>query len=222
MNRKKTNNNRVLNQWLPFIICVVLATLFLVITRFIPQEMKTDTVEFSAIDKICELATMRCYFHNVGEWQVDPDGIFRHGLFKYGYKKLWIEYTGSAKIGIDANKVIIENPDENGVVRIFVPEAKVLDVDVVMNSEDDLVPIMDTGAFTTITTEEQSKLLAEEQKNMEEKISQDVSTLNQARKKAKLIMESYVKNIGNMLGQTYTVEWMESIGTNISTVATAE
>ena len=212
----------MLKQWLPFIICVVLAIVFLVITHFMPQEKKTDIVEFSAIDKICELATMRCYFHNVGEWQVDPDGIFQHGLFKYGYKKLWIEYTGTAKVGIDANKVIIENPNENGVVRIFVPEAKVLDVDVVMNSEEDLVPIMESGVFTTITTEEQSKLLAEEQKNMEEKISQDASTLNQARKKAKIILENYVKNIGNMLGQSYTVEWMESIGANTNTATAAE
>ena len=219
MGKEKTSNNRTLSPWLPLVICVILAILFLVVTHFIPKEKKEDVVEFSSINRICELATLRCYFHNVGERQVDPDRIFQYGLFKYGYKKFWIEYSGIVTVGIDGNKVIIEQPDENGVVRVFVPEAEVLDIDADYESMGE--PITETGMFTSITSEEQATLFSEEQKNMKEKIAQDTATLNQARYNAKIILENYVKNIGNLIGKRLTVEWMESIGPNTNSIDTA-
>lgn len=73
--------------------------------------------------EVCELATLRYYYHNVSELQNEASR-----LFGYGYKKLWMEYGGMVEIGINAHEVVISAPNAEGVVSIYVPEAKVLKV----------------------------------------------------------------------------------------------
>ena len=136
------------------ILLIVLAFAIL----YFPNLFKKETVvsaEFSAVDKICELATLKCYYHNVVEDEKQPDGLFKYGLFQYGYKKFWIEYDGIVNIGVDVGEVVINKPNENGVVKIYVPKAKILDVDVDEESISDI--IADTGVFTTITSDDQAK-----------------------------------------------------------------
>ena len=107
------------------------------------------------------MATLKCFYHNVAEYEKQPDGLFQYGLFQYGYKKMWMEYDGVIIMGIDASKVKINGPDENNVVQIYVPEARV------MNAEPDQdtmgEPIVDTGVFTKITIEEEAKALTDAQ-----------------------------------------------------------
>lgn len=71
-------------------------------------------------------------------------------------------------------------------------------------------PLTDTGFFTKITKEEETAALAEAQKNMEETARSNSALLAQAKERAKNVIEGYVKNVGEQLGEEYTVEWTEA------------
>ena len=89
------------------------------------------------------------------------------GLFKWlgtGYKKIWTEYSGIVELGIDVNKVSISKPDADGVVKITIPDAEMLDVD--LDEESMSEPLTDTGFMTEITKEEETAALAEAQDNI--------------------------------------------------------
>lgn len=123
---------------------------------------------------------------------------------------MWMEYDGVIIMGIDASKVKINGPDENNVVQIYVPEARV------MNAEPDQdtmgEPIVDTGVFTKITIEEEAKALTDAQNKMLENAEQDTLSLEKARSNAKALLKEYVINIGKLTGQNYTVEWLSEPG----------
>ena len=161
------------------------------------------------VKAISELATLRCYYHNVGELRRDAKKwskfLGNHGI---GYKKAWIEYTGIVTYGIDVNKVKIDGPDDNNVVTIAIPEAEIQSVD--LDEESMSEPYTEAGFFTEVTTEEKTKLVAAEQEKMKEVAEADESLKNRAQEHAKKILESYVINVGDSIGQTYTVEFVKA------------
>ncbi|MFQ9158425.1 MAG: DUF4230 domain-containing protein [Blautia sp.] len=139
------------------ILFLILMVVIVIISIKWKAKKETDTIELSqaTIEKICELATLRCYYHDVAEYEKQPDGLFKYGLFQYGYKKMWMEYDGIVSVGIDIDQVQMEGPDENNLIRIYVPDAQIFDVDADVDSMGD--PITETGVLTEITTEEKSK-----------------------------------------------------------------
>lgn len=190
------------------IIFAVLFVIAIVIIKFPDNEEKiVEKAEFSDVSKICELATLKCYYHDVAEFQKDPDGLFKYGLFQYGAKKMWLEYNGIVKIGIDVGQVKVEEPTEEGVVRIYVPQATILDVYADKDTISD--PIEDNGKFTEITADEKAQAFSAAQATMKENANQDSSLLNQARNNAKELLKQYVVNVGKQIGQKYSVEWIE-------------
>lgn len=174
---------------------------------------KIVQAEFSKVEKICELATLECYYHDVAEFEKEADGLFKYGLFKYGSKRMWMEYDGIVKIGIDVAKVSVEQPDENGVVKIFVPEAKILEINAKKDSMSD--PIYENGVFTTVSIEEKAEAFSAAQKAMRENAESDESLLKQAHSNAKELIKQYVLNVGEQIGQKYTVEWIETESTDL-------
>lgn len=204
--RKKTNKNKIIlkrNLFL-FLILVVIAVLIQVIPSF--KKTKIEESQFSDISKISELATLECYYHDVAEFQKDPDGLFKYGVFQYGAKKMWMEYNGIIKIGIDAGEVKVSDPDKNGVVKVFVPDAKILEVNAQKDSMS--IPIEETGVFTKITTEEKAQAFSVAQKTMRENAEADQSLLNKAKSNAKELLKQYIVNAGEQMGKTYQVEWV--------------
>lgn len=167
------------------------------------EERESD---FSEINSICELATLKCYYHNVAKAENEASGLFK--FLGAGYKKIWTEYSGIVELGIDVNKMSVSGPDRSGNLQITIPDAEVLSV---TPDEDSMSePLTDTGLFTKITKEEETAALAEAQKNMEETARQDHALLNQAKERAKNLIEGYVKNVGEQVGREYTVEWIEA------------
>lgn len=165
-----------------------------------PQE-----ADFSGIQTVCELATLKCYYHNVAKSETEASGIF--GFFGVGYKKIWTEYSGVVELGIDVSKVSIENPDAQGVVRVYIPNAEILNIDLDESSMSE--PLTDTGFMTTITKEEETQALAVAQDNMKETVREDTALLIQAKERAKNVIEGYIKNVGEQISKEYTVEWIE-------------
>lgn len=168
---------------------------------------ETQTADFSGVTSVCELATLKCYYHNVAKAETEASGIFAKWL-KTGYKKIWTEYSGIIEYGIDISQVTVSEPDKNGVVTVTMPDAQVLNVDV---DEDSLgTPLTDTGFLTSITTEEKTTTLAGAQEAMEQQAKENTEMLAQAKARAKTLIEEYIKNVGESIGEEYTVEWKDA------------
>ena len=168
---------------------------------------ETQTADFSGVTSVCELATLKCYYHNVAKAETEASGIFAKWL-KTGYKKIWTEYSGIIEYGIDISQVTVSEPDKNGVVTVTMPDAQVLNVDV---DEDSLgTPLTDTGFLTSVTTEETTTTLAGAQEAMEQQAKENTEMLSQAKARAKTLIEEYIKNVGESIGEEYTVEWKDA------------
>lgn len=166
-----------------------------------------QTADFSGVTSICELATLKCYYHNVARAEKEASGPFAK-WFKTGYKKIWTEYSGIIEYGIDVSKVEVSEPDKNGVVTITIPEAEVLNVDVDENSMSK--PLTDTGFLTSITKEEETETLSGAQAEMEALAKDNTELLTKAKTRAKTLLEEYIKNVGEGIGENYTVEWKDA------------
>lgn len=157
-----------------------------------------------SIQAIAELTTTECYYHNVAKLSHDADNFT--GM---GYKKMWLEYAGTVDMGIDASKVKISGPDADGVVTIEIPQATVLgEPDVDENSITE--PLTETGWMTEITPAEKAQMFSDAQKNMKEAAQNDSALLYQAKTRAQEILEQYVKNVGEQIGKTYTVKFVDA------------
>lgn len=168
---------------------------------------ETQTADFSGVTSVCELVTLKCYYHNVAKAETEASGIFAKWL-KTGYKKIWTEYSGIIEYGIDISQVTVSEPDKNGVVTVTMPDAQVLNVDV---DEDSLgTPLTDTGFLTSVTTEEKTTTLAGAQEAMEQQAKENTEMLSQAKARAKTLIEEYIKNVGESIGEEYTVEWKDA------------
>lgn len=168
---------------------------------------ETQTADFSGVTSVCELATLKCYYHNVAKAETEASGIFAKWL-KTGYKKIWTEYSGIIEYGIDISQVTVSEPDKNGVVTVTMPDAQVLNVDV---DEDSLgTPLTDTGFLTSVTTDEKTTTLAGAQEAMEQQAKENTEMLSQAKARAKTLIEEYIKNVGESIGEEYTVEWKDA------------
>lgn len=168
---------------------------------------ETQTADFSGVTSVCELATLKCYYHNVAKAETEASGIFAKWL-KTGYKKIRTEYSGIIEYGIDISQVTVSEPDKNGVVTVTMPDAQVLNVDV---DEDSLgTPLTDTGFLTSVTTEEKTTTLAGAQEAMEQQAKENTEMLSQAKARAKTLIEEYIKNVGESIGEEYTVEWKDA------------
>lgn len=168
---------------------------------------ETQTADFSGVTSVCELATLKCYYHNVAKAETEASGVFAKWL-KTGYKKIWTEYSGIIEYGIDISQVTVSEPDKNCVVTVTMADAQVLNVDV---DEESLgTPLTDTGFLTSVTTEEKTTTLAGAQEAMEQQAKENTEMLSQAKARAKTLIEEYIKNVGESIGEEYTVEWKDA------------
>lgn len=184
--------------------CIILITLLSINCLFGcgSQKQKPD---FSSIKSVCELSTLKCYYHNVATYEKNAHGLLK--VFGSGYKKIWIEYSGIVNLGIDINKVDISEPDTNNVITIKIPDAEVQSTSLDKSTLSE--PLTDKGVFTKITTEEKTEALSSAQQNMKETAQKDTSLLAQAKEHAKLILQGYINNLGEEFNDEYTIKWVD-------------
>lgn len=184
---------------------LVLAAAFCCVTGCADKQNTQAEADFSGIRSVCELATLKCYYHNVARAETEASGLFK--WLGTGYKKIWTEYSGIIELGIDINKVEISEPDASGHIKIAIPDAEILTVDLEEESMGE--PLTDTGFLTTITKEEETLALAAAQENMEETARANTALFAQAKERAKNLIAGYVKNVGEQIGREYVIEWVE-------------
>lgn len=163
-----------------------------------------EPVSTRQVRNIAELSTLECYYHNVAQFE-NPGGWF----FNHGYKRVWFEYTGIIEIGVDISQVSVSGPDENGVYTVSLPDAEVLtNPQIIEESISD--PLVETGFLTNVTVEDQLFSLEDAQAEMREAANNDDSLKFQARERAKEILERYIVNYGEQIGEDYSVQFIDT------------
>ena len=179
---------------------------------------KVDLSEYSSINSICELASLRAFYHNVAMLEEEPSGKAKFfndvvawpfgGFVRTGYKQLWLEYNGVVEAGINAEEVQVNSPSTDGVVEVYVPDATILSVHADETSFSE--PITEKGLFTSISGEEQMAAYSKAQNVMRQEAENDQDLLIRAKDNAKLILERYIINTGKEMGKEYSVKWLDS------------
>jgi len=199
------------------IICFIAVTVILLFPNINNESSRVNLTEYSTVNTICELATLKSFYHNVAMYEKEPDGGDKFvndylfwpfgGYTKVGYKQFWLEYSGIVEIGIDASQIQITGPNAQGVVELFVPDAKVLSVYADESSLSE--PLSENGWFTTISGKEKTEAFSTAQNAMRQEAENDQNLLRRAKENAKLLLERYIINTGKEMGLNFSVNWLE-------------
>ena len=152
------------------------------------------------------LVTHKAYFHNVIEYEKEKGTGISH-LFEVD-RKLFAEYTGTIKLGIDLSKVkivVIGNQ-----INVTIPRAKVIgepNVDEDDFKADNFIESKDGINKNKITGDDTAAAFDEAQKKMKELAENDEDLLAVAQKRAKVIIEGNIKQFSNMSENEYTINW---------------
>ncbi|QTE74262.1 DUF4230 domain-containing protein [Clostridiales bacterium FE2010] len=160
----------------------------------------------SNIQRICELATLDCFYHNVSDWSQSA-----YNFLGYGAKKVWIEYDGIVRVGIKAGKIKISNPDKDDVITVTIPEATILSKDLDENSIYEIDSEASVLGFVDhVNLEDRTKALANAQEDMEACAAKDEMILGEAHERAKKIIERNILTMGQANGKEYKVKFIDT------------
>ena len=177
--------------------------------------------EISQIRAICNLATMECYYHNVavikkaktddGEWVID---------WLKRDREMWIEYTGTVKLGIDISAVKMTT--NGNTVEISIPDAEILGISLDDDSynEDSYYASEDDWLFANkITAEMEAQAIDEAQEKMKEDVLNNKQLLANAQFRAQQLIKNYLYKLGGATGNKFKIVWKYSDGTTYTEVA---
>ena len=195
------------------VIAALLVILILPVDRLFEKENVDTELEYDDVYTICELATLRSFYHNTGIYSGTGNDLLdlvntwtpAGWVFEFGYEEYWIEYAGIVEYGVDASEIRISQPDENGVVTAYMPDADVLNV----TADEDSISVVveNSGLLNSVSTETKAEIYQAAQQGMSTKAAEDTKLISQATKNAKSLVENYIKEIGDGMGKTLTVRW---------------
>ena len=165
---------------------------------------KANPPDLSQIRSICELATLECYYHNVAKSvQEKGTGISHIGEVDRAF---WIEYSGTAKLGVDMSKVTM-TIDENTVF-ITIPKAEVLGLSNYSFAPDNYISSDDGINKNPITAENQTKAIAKADEDIRLLFASNEALLMRAQNRARLLIENYINQLNEISGTEYRIEWI--------------
>ena len=183
------------------IVVSIIVIIGIIAIMCLPRKINKQP-ELSQIRAICNLATLKTYYHNVAKLEKNKDWILQKD------RELWIEYTGITTIGIDMSKV--EMKVENEKVTVTLPMAKLLSIDIDENKIDkkSYVYSQDNILFKNeITAKDETEAIKQAQSNMKKEVEENQQLLKIAQERAKDLIERYIKQLGELSGNTYKIEW---------------
>lgn len=179
-------------------------------TTAVTEEAVTPAIkpEITQIRSICELATLECCYNNVAKSTKEPGT----GLSHLGEKQrdFWIEYSGTAKIGIDMSELKMDITDEN-IITITVPKAKILSISVDQESYSEDSYVISSDNFiqkNPITADDQTKAINTAQEQIKSEFENNSNLMNSAQDRAQKLIDNYISQIGKATGAEYKVEWV--------------
>lgn len=194
---------------LPRVARAALALVLALVLCACQSDTTAATPDFSNIDYVANLATMDCYYHVVSKNDTAGNGML-WGLGDIGKKRMWFEFDATVELGVDATQIDVSGPDANGLVTVYLPPIEVIgepDID----TSSMTTPITDTGWFTEITQQEKTQYLNAAMDYLLEEVDADATLKGQAKDRVKDILEQWIVNLGDSMGQTYTVKFVDIV-----------
>lgn len=199
------NTDKKINKQMRIYIAVAIGFVVLALTllacvvlpanksKYAEDKQEKVNITRSSINKICELTTLKCYYHNVAAFEKQPDGLLKYGWGQLGYRKFWTEYEGIIEIGVDVRLVDFVYDRDNNTLKIYIPDAKIIACN--CDPESIKVSASETGFFTSIVAEDRVYAHSEAQKAMRQNAEQDTALMARAKENAKETIESIYKLI---------------------------
>lgn len=186
------------------IICLIAITLCL--TGCSGNKIENLSENIKKVELTGDLVTYEAYFHNIIEFEKEAGSGLTH-LFEKD-RKLFAEYTGTIKLGIDMSEVKI---DVKGTeISVSIPKAKIIgepNVDEDDFKAENFIESKQSINKNPITGNDISDAFNEAQRNMKEYASSDDSLLNIAQKRAKVVIEENIKQFSGLSENKYTIVW---------------
>ena len=149
------------------------------------------------------LVTYEAYFHNVLETTKDSNSIFKKD------RKLFAEYTGTIKLGIDLSKVKIDV--QGDTINVLIPKAKIIgepNVDENDFKKEKFIESEDGFLIKNpITGDDISKAFYDAQSEMKKSAESDEQLLSTAQTRAKIIIEESINQFAGLSSKDYTINW---------------
>ena len=149
------------------------------------------------------LVTYEAYFHNVLETTKDSNSIFKKD------RKLFAEYTGTIKLGIDLSKVKIDV--QGDTINVLIPKAKIIGAPNVDESDFKKEKFIESeDGFlikNPITGDDISKAFDDAQSEMKKSAESDEQLLSTAQTRAKIIIEESINQFAGLSSKDYTINW---------------
>ena len=153
------------------------------------------------------LVTYQAYYHNVVEYDKSAGSGITH-IFEKD-RKLFAEYTGTIKYGINLSKVKINV--KNNEINVFVPKATIIgepNVDKDDFKAENFIESEDSFINKNpITVDDSSEAFDKAQQEIKENAMNDTELLNMAQKRAKVVIEENIKQFSGMSEKNYTINW---------------
>lgn len=186
----------------------LLATILFIVSIFTlcacAEEEIVPVLKEEDIRAVCELATLECYYNNVAKIEKKASNIFQKD------RKMWIEYEGVARIGIDLREMTISIT--GNTITMTMPKAKILSIKPNKEklNEDSYVSSADGWLIKNpVTVEEQEEAIAKGQQEMETAVINNAGLFERAESRAKKLIENFIAQMGEIIGQEYTIIWKE-------------
>lgn len=163
--------------------------------------------DLSQIQNICQLATLKCYYHNTAK-EIKPAGS---GITHIGEEDtpFWFEYTAQATLGIDFSLVSMDIDDEDKIT-IHIPHATILG-NIIVDSTSTTDPIYRPHRFFSndveISASDVTASMSNANEEVRNQILADTATLYSAEERAKELIENYIDQIMALSGKDYEINW---------------
>ena len=182
----------------------ILMVVFIIVLSIIKTQINQQPDSLQ-IKNICELATIKTYYNNVVRHTQPAGKGFEH--IGEVDREIWIEYTGSADIGIDMSKVFIEV--KKNKVTVYMPKAEVQNVEIESLSKNSYKYTKDSWFNKNpISAKKQQELVNAGQQKMKETIEADSSIMNAAQERAKELIANHIDRMGKMSRKEYEIKWV--------------
>lgn len=158
------------------------------------------------MELVGNLVTYKAYYHNVVEYDKEAGSGLTH-LFEKD-RKLFIEYTGTIKLGIDLTNVKIDV--KGNEINVFIPKATIIgepNVDESDFKKENFIESKDGINKNKITVEDAQKAFKKAQKQIKKSTANDKELLLVAQKRAKVIIEENIKQFSQLNEDEYIINW---------------
>lgn len=152
------------------------------------------------------LVTYQAYYHNVVEYDKKAGTGITH-LFEED-RKLFAEYTGTIKLGINLSKVKVKVSSNE--INVFIPKASVIgsaNVDKDDFKPENFIESREGINKNPITADDITAAFDKAQIEMVENASQDEELLSKAQQRAKIIIEENIIQLSGLNQRSYNINW---------------